>query len=80
MQHSELAFSYNFSIDGHRMTVIETDGVETEPLTVDSLTVFSGQRYSIIVEANQTVGNYCSSHYSSSLAIGLSDGFVRDTC
>jgi FtsP/CotA-like multicopper oxidase with cupredoxin domain len=47
------------SIDGHTFTVIEADGVEHQPLEVDSLTIFDGQRYSIIVNANQTVGNYC---------------------
>ena len=47
------------SIDGHTFTVIEADGIEHQPLPVDSLTIFAGQRYSIIVNANQTVGNYC---------------------
>ena len=41
------------------MTVIEADGVETEPVTVDQLTIFASQRYSVIVTANQTIGNYC---------------------
>nr|1V10_A Chain A, LACCASE [Rigidoporus microporus] len=50
--------NYAFSIDGHRMTVIEVDGVSHQPLTVDSLTIFAGQRYSVVVEANQAVGNY----------------------
>ncbi|THH15076.1 hypothetical protein EW146_g5344 [Bondarzewia mesenterica] len=50
--------NFVFSIDGHSMTVIETDGVNTQPLVVDSLQIYASQRYSIIVEANQTVGNY----------------------
>ena len=50
--------SFNFTIDGHPMTVIETDGVETEPLVVDSIPVFASQRYSVVVTANQTIGNY----------------------
>ncbi|KLO10981.1 type-2 Cu-depleted laccase [Schizopora paradoxa] len=50
--------SYKFSIDGHRMTIIETDGETTQPHTVDSLEIFAGQRYSVIVEADQPVGNY----------------------
>ncbi|KLO10959.1 laccase [Schizopora paradoxa] len=50
--------SYVFSIDGHKLTVIEADGVETEPVTVDSLEIFASQRYSIIVEANQPADNY----------------------
>ena len=41
------------------MTVIEADGVETEPVEVDQLTIYAAQRYSIVVEANQAVENYC---------------------
>ncbi|KAH8111779.1 laccase [Phellopilus nigrolimitatus] len=50
--------AYNFSIDGHNMTIIETDGVETVPLTVDLLTIFPAQRYSVVVTADQPVDNY----------------------
>ncbi|KAG1878718.1 laccase [Suillus tomentosus] len=50
--------SYNLTIDGHIMTIIEADGVETIPETVDSLPVLPGQRYSVIVHANQPVANY----------------------
>ena len=48
----------NFTIDGHAMTIIETDGIETVPVTVDALPILAGQRYSVIVTANQTVDNY----------------------
>jgi iron transport multicopper oxidase len=41
------------------MTVIEADGVETDPLTVDSVQVFAAQRYSVVVTANQGSGNFC---------------------
>ena len=41
------------------MSVIEADGVETDPVDVDELVIYAGQRYSVVVEANQTVGNYC---------------------
>lgn len=44
------------------MTVIEADGVETKPVTVDQLTIFAGQRYSVVVTADQKVGNYCESN------------------
>jgi iron transport multicopper oxidase len=69
--------SYTFSIDGHRLTIIEADGENTKPLTVDSIHIFTGketaiaskmrltslpaslgQRYSVVVTANQTVDNY----------------------
>ncbi|EJD05393.1 laccase [Fomitiporia mediterranea MF3/22] len=49
---------YQFSIDNHRMTIIEADGIEHEPLTVDQLEIHVAQRYSIIVTADQPVGNY----------------------
>ncbi|KZP06185.1 multicopper oxidase [Athelia psychrophila] len=50
--------NYIFSIDGHNLTIIEADGIETEPLVVDEIQIFAGQRYSFILEANQTVDNY----------------------
>ncbi|EAU92032.2 laccase 5 [Coprinopsis cinerea okayama7 len=50
--------TYKFSIDGHNMTIIEADGQLTEPHTVQEITIFTGQRYSFILEANQPVGNY----------------------
>ena len=34
--------NYVFSIDGHNMTVIEADGVLTEPHTVDSIQIYAG--------------------------------------
>ncbi|KAF8327832.1 laccase [Amanita rubescens] len=50
--------NYVFSIDSHNMTVIEADGVATNPLTVDSIQIFAGQRYSFILTTNQPVNNY----------------------
>lgn len=50
--------NYTFSIDNHTFTIIEVDGVNHEPLVVDSLQIYAGQRYSAILTANQTVDNY----------------------
>ncbi|KAJ7175082.1 laccase 1 [Mycena crocata] len=50
--------SFIFSIDGHTMTIIEVDSVNVQPLTVDSITIFAGQRYSFVLNANQDIGNY----------------------
>ncbi|KAG8735837.1 laccase [Ceratobasidium sp. 414] len=50
--------SFTFSIEGHRLTIIEADGIAHHPLVVDSLDLYAGQRYSVILEANQTVANY----------------------
>ena len=49
---------YTFSIDGHDLTVIEADGANTEPYTVNNITIFPAQRYSFVLNANQPVGNY----------------------
>jgi iron transport multicopper oxidase len=35
---------YTFSIDGHSMTIIEVDGVNHEPLEVDSIDIFAGTK------------------------------------
>ncbi|KAJ6579664.1 laccase [Mycena vulgaris] len=46
------AFSaYTFSIDGHTLDVIETDGIATVPL-------YPAQRYSVVLHANSVVDNY----------------------
>ncbi|KIK79343.1 laccase [Paxillus rubicundulus Ve08.2h10] len=50
--------SFNFTIDGHRMTIIEVDGHEILPVEVDRIPVLAGQRYSVVVTANQPVANY----------------------
>ncbi|KAF8998386.1 laccase [Cyathus striatus] len=39
-------------------TIIEVDGVNVEPLEVDSIQIFAGQRYSFVLNANQAVDNY----------------------
>ncbi|CAL1709847.1 unnamed protein product [Somion occarium] len=50
--------TYTFNIDHHSMNVIEVDGVNHEPVEVDSLQILAGQRYSFVVNADQPVGNY----------------------
>ncbi|KAF8076150.1 multicopper oxidase-domain-containing protein [Lyophyllum atratum] len=50
--------NYVFSIDGHIMTIIEVDGINVQPLEVDSIRIFAGQRYSFVLKANQPIGNY----------------------
>ncbi|KAF9533796.1 laccase [Crepidotus variabilis] len=50
--------NYIFSIDSHNLTIIEADSENTQPLEVDSLQIFAGQRYSFVLIANQKVDNY----------------------
>ncbi|PPQ88840.1 hypothetical protein CVT25_010439 [Psilocybe cyanescens] len=50
---------YTFSIDDHPLTVIEADGESVVPVRgIDALEIFAGQRYSVVLVANQPVGNY----------------------
>ncbi|PIL30422.1 transporter [Ganoderma sinense ZZ0214-1] len=50
--------NYSFTIAHHSMTIIEADGQNTEPLTVDQIQIYAAQRYSFVLEANQAVDNY----------------------
>jgi iron transport multicopper oxidase len=62
MQWSDLladapVFYVNF--DHHDVRIIETDGVEVEPFSIDTLTISIGQRYSVLLMAkNSTDTNY----------------------
>ncbi|KAK6839874.1 hypothetical protein PG987_005740 [Apiospora arundinis] len=47
-----------FAIDGHKLTVIAVDLVPIRPYQADSVILASGQRYDVVVEAGQAVGNY----------------------
>ncbi|KAJ3555953.1 hypothetical protein NM688_g2291 [Phlebia brevispora] len=65
--------SFTFSIDGHNLTVIEVDATNHLPLTVDSLTIYVGQRYSFILHADQAVDNYW---IRANPGIGITTGFA----
>ncbi|KAI1487858.1 laccase [Biscogniauxia mediterranea] len=49
---------FTVSLVGHNFTVIATDFVPVTPLVMPSLFVAIGQRYDVIIEADQAVGNY----------------------
>jgi hypothetical protein len=51
-------FSFWFSVDNHTLEIVEIDGVEIEPIAFRGVNVNIGQRYSVIIRTNQTVGNY----------------------
>ncbi|KAF9523941.1 yellow laccase [Crepidotus variabilis] len=50
--------NYTFSIDGHSMTIIEVDSINVQPVVVDSIQIFAGQRYSFVLNTNQPISNY----------------------
>ncbi len=46
------ATTYRVAVGGHRMTVTHADGRPVEPVTVDRLTIGMGERYDVVVEAD----------------------------
>ncbi|KAF2683845.1 multicopper oxidase [Lentithecium fluviatile CBS 122367] len=46
------------SLDGHDFTVIAADFVPVVPFTTKSLSLSVGQRYDVLIDANQDIGNY----------------------
>ncbi|KAF2839969.1 multicopper oxidase [Patellaria atrata CBS 101060] len=56
--NSAIEAQFNFTIEGHEMTVIAADFVPIEPYTTRSLSITMGQRYDILVKADQPVANY----------------------
>ncbi len=46
------ATTFHFAVAGHRLLVTHTDGQPVEPFAVDSLYVSMGERYDVVVEAN----------------------------
>lgn len=49
---------FQFSIDGHNLTVIANDLVPIVPYTTEAVGVAIGQRYDVIVEASAAPGDY----------------------
>ncbi|MQM14814.1 hypothetical protein Taro_047749 [Colocasia esculenta] len=43
----------NFEIEGHNMTIVETDGHYVEPFVVKNLNIYSGETYSVLVKADR---------------------------
>lgn len=50
--------TYKFYIDGHSMTVISTDFVPIIPYETNILNINIGERYNVIVKADQPIGDY----------------------
>lgn len=48
----------HISIDDHNLTVIATDGTPIEPIEVESLIMYNGERYDVIINGDQPVDNY----------------------
>ncbi|KAI8323256.1 hypothetical protein GQ54DRAFT_296830 [Martensiomyces pterosporus] len=61
---------FKFSLPGHKLRVIEADGIYSEPLEVDGLDLSPGQRYSALVTA------YDSDEYNYNYKVTLYADFV----
>jgi multicopper oxidase len=46
-------YGLRFQVDGHPLTVIATDGMPIKPVTVDNLPIGIGERYDVLLDANQ---------------------------
>nr|XP_012135224.1 PREDICTED: laccase-5-like [Megachile rotundata] len=46
------------TIENHKLTVIASDGQPVEPVEVDSIVSFAGERYDFVLNANQPKGAY----------------------
>ncbi|KAK8384269.1 hypothetical protein O3P69_009199 [Scylla paramamosain] len=46
------------SVDNHTLLVIAADGHPIQPITVDSLTIYGGERWDFVLTANQEQGTY----------------------
>jgi FtsP/CotA-like multicopper oxidase with cupredoxin domain len=55
--NSAVDFHFHFSIDNHMLQVVSVDYVPIKPFWTNSLSVGIGQRYGVIVHANQTSTN-----------------------
>ena len=52
-------YSYSFSIDGHKLTVVGTDGYWIEPVEeVDYIMIHPGERYDFLLKATATINDY----------------------
>jgi FtsP/CotA-like multicopper oxidase with cupredoxin domain len=56
--NTSLDAALRVSLDGHPFTVIANDFVPVVPYTTNYLLIGIGQRYDVIIRANQTAGNY----------------------
>ncbi|KAJ4445529.1 hypothetical protein ANN_12209 [Periplaneta americana] len=51
--------AYQFRVQQHELLVIAVDGNPTEPVLVDSIHMYGGERYDFVLEAVEEVKSYC---------------------
>ncbi|XP_033742548.1 L-ascorbate oxidase-like [Pecten maximus] len=53
-----MVYAFRVSVDQHTMTVISTDGSDVEGFEAESVVIHSGERYDVIIRADQAPGSY----------------------
>lgn len=71
--NSSVQNSFTLSMVGHSFQIIATDMVPITPVTVSSIFVGIGQRYDVIISADQPVTNYWFNATFSSAPCGISN-------
>ena len=56
--HTGTMYGFRFSVDGHKLTVMATDGYLVEPVEVDYIALEGGERYDFLLEATQADSNF----------------------
>ena len=56
--HTGIMYAFRFSIDGHKLKAMATDGYLVDPVEVDYIAIHSGERYDFLLEANQGSGDF----------------------
>lgn len=52
-------YAYKFSVDGHKLTVVGTDGYWIQPVeNVDYIIIHTGERFDFLLEATNTIKDY----------------------
>ncbi|XP_065666473.1 uncharacterized protein LOC136087510 [Hydra vulgaris] len=46
------------SVDGHKISVVASDGYDIKPYSAESVIVHPGERFDFILNANKTIDNY----------------------
>jgi len=56
--NSSVYSAMTVSLDGHQMQILTADFVPVQPIMVNTLMINIGQRYEVVINANQAPGNY----------------------
>ncbi|XP_074655366.1 uncharacterized protein LOC141908958 [Tubulanus polymorphus] len=51
-------YPFRVSVDNHQLRVISSDGMDVEPTEVESVIINPGERYDVVIDTDQTAGNY----------------------